>query len=43
MGVICVQLGRKLSWDPQKEIFINDKDANSLRKRPKARDWEAEA
>jgi len=31
-------LGRKLEFDPQKEKFINDDEANRLRSRP-ARDW----
>lgn len=43
MGVICIQLGRKLRWDTKKEVFIKDAEANRLCKRPKARDWEAKA
>lgn len=43
MGVICIQLGRKLRWDVKKEEFINDAQANRLCKRPDPRDWEAEA
>jgi len=43
LGVIAITLGRKLIWDPQKETFINNDDANRMCKRPKARDWEAEA
>lgn len=43
MGVHCIQLGRKLKWDTGKEQFINDSEANKLRFRPPARDWEAEA
>lgn len=27
---IAMKLGRKLSWDPDKEIFLNDAEANSL-------------
>jgi len=27
---IAMKLGRKLSWDPEKELFINDNEANSL-------------
>lgn len=40
MGVHAIELGRTLRWDPKKEQFINDKDANALRFRPPARDWE---
>jgi len=43
MGVICIQLGRKLQWDTRKEEFCNDAEANKLCHRPKARNWEAEA
>lgn len=43
MGVIAITLDRKLNWDPQKEMFINDEKANKLCKRPQARDWEAQA
>lgn len=27
---ISMKLGRKLNWDPEKEVFINDSDANSM-------------
>ncbi len=27
---IAMKLGRKLTWDPDNEIFINDKEANSM-------------
>ena len=30
---IAVQLGRKLRWDPEKEEFVNDPEANRLRTR----------
>jgi hypothetical protein len=43
MGVIAITLGRKLSWDTKKEVFLKDDDANSMRKGPKARDWAKEA
>ncbi len=43
MGVICIQLGRKLQWDPKKEAFLNDTVANQMRKGPEPRNWEAEA
>jgi len=31
---IAMKLGRKLNWDPEKERFINDDEANSLLSRP---------
>lgn len=40
MGVTCIQLGRKLKWDTKKEAFIDDNEANGLRKRPSLRNWE---
>jgi len=43
MGVVCIQLGRKLKWDTQEEAFVNDDEANRLCKRPEPRNWEAEA
>lgn len=38
MGVIAVQLSRKLHWDNQTDSFIEDETANQLRSRP-ARDY----
>ena len=29
LGVISIRLGRKLQWDPAKEQFVNDNEANS--------------
>ncbi|MGC6455156.1 MAG: Gfo/Idh/MocA family protein [Coraliomargaritaceae bacterium] len=40
MGVLAIQLGRKLHWDPKKETFINDIEANRLRYGPPARNWQ---
>jgi myo-inositol 2-dehydrogenase / D-chiro-inositol 1-dehydrogenase len=34
LGWIAMKLGRKLTWDPIKEVFINDDQANSMRSRP---------
>jgi predicted dehydrogenase len=31
---IAMKLGRKLRWDPVKEVFINDNEANSMLSRP---------
>ncbi len=33
-GWIAMKLGRKLTWDPEKEAFIGDDAANSMRSRP---------
>ncbi|MBK1879070.1 Gfo/Idh/MocA family protein [Pelagicoccus mobilis] len=43
MGVMSIQLGRKLKWNPKKEAFVNDKEANQMRFLPTARDWEKES
>jgi hypothetical protein len=34
LGWIAMKLGRKLAWDPVKEVFIGDDQANSMRSRP---------
>jgi predicted dehydrogenase len=31
---ITMKLGRKLRWDPAKEVFLDDKEANAMRSRP---------
>lgn len=31
---IAMKLGRKLNWDPDKEMFVNDSEANSMLSRP---------
>jgi len=31
---IAMKLGRKLEWDPEKEMFVNDPEANSMLSRP---------
>jgi hypothetical protein len=38
--VITRQLGRRLKWDPDKEIFPGDEEANALLDRPRRRGWE---
>ena len=30
LGVIALRLGRRLNWDPRKEEFVNDKEANGF-------------
>jgi predicted dehydrogenase len=34
IGWIAMKLGRKLRWDPVKEAFLNDEEANAMRSRP---------
>jgi len=34
LGVIAIRLGRKLQWDPAKEQFVGDEEANSYLSRP---------
>ena len=34
LGVIAVRLGRKLNWDPAKERFVGDAEANNMVSRP---------
>jgi predicted dehydrogenase len=36
---IAIRLGRKLKWDPQKEQFINDDQANRMLTRPMRSPW----
>ena len=38
--VITRQLGRRLKWDPDKEIFLDDDEANALLDRPRREGWE---
>jgi predicted dehydrogenase len=42
MGVIAMKLQRKLQWDPEKEEFVNDPEANSLRSREEREPWKLE-
>ncbi|MDY0165316.1 MAG: Gfo/Idh/MocA family oxidoreductase [Thermoguttaceae bacterium] len=37
---ICRELGRKLQWDPAKEAFVGDDEANALRSRPRRKGYE---
>jgi myo-inositol 2-dehydrogenase / D-chiro-inositol 1-dehydrogenase len=36
---IAMKVGRKLTWDPVKEEFVNDPEANSHLSRPQRRPW----
>jgi hypothetical protein len=40
---IAMKLGRKTTWDPQKEIFPDDAEANKLRVRPQRKPYGIEA
>jgi predicted dehydrogenase len=39
---IAVRLGRQLRWDPAKEEFVGDKEANALLARPQRKKWSYE-
>jgi len=39
LGTICMELGRKLRWDPVAEEFPGDAEANRLRSRPMREPW----
>ncbi len=39
MGVIAADLGRGLKWNPKKERFVNDKEANNLLTVKTHNDW----
>jgi len=38
-GNICLRLGRKLRWDPEKERFLNDETANRMMVRTTRAPW----
>jgi predicted dehydrogenase len=40
LGALAVKLGRKLKWDPQAEVFLDDDEANGFRQvRPMRSPW----
>ena len=39
MGVIALRLGRTLEFDPVKQEFINDEEANRLINQPMRTSW----
>lgn len=39
LALISWRLGRKLDWDPDKEEFIDDAEANAMRSRPYRQKW----
>lgn len=40
LGVISIRLGRKLNWDPAKERFVNDAEADAYISRPMRRPYD---
>jgi len=40
LGEIAIITGQKLEWDPDKEVFINNDQANRLLKRPYRAPWQ---
>ena len=38
-GDIAMRLGRKLRWDPDRDQFINDPDADKLLSKPMRSPW----
>ncbi len=43
LGEIACRLGRKLKWDPKKDMFKNDDEANKLVSLPMRAPWKLEA
>ena len=39
LGNTALLLGRKLTWDPKKEVYVNDREANQFLKRPRCKPW----
>ena len=39
LGNIAYKLGRPLKWDPEREVFVGDDDANRLLSRPMRSPW----
>jgi predicted dehydrogenase len=39
LGEIAMRLGRKLKWDPKRERFTNDDEANRMLSRPMSSPW----
>jgi predicted dehydrogenase len=43
MGNISMRLDRKLQWNPEKEAFVGDKEANAMRSKPMRKPWSLES
>lgn len=39
LGMIAMRLGRRVNWDPEKERFIGDEQADRLLSRPMRSPW----
>jgi predicted dehydrogenase len=39
LGEIAMLLGRKIQWDPDRQVFVNDDAANRMRSRPMRSPW----
>jgi len=39
IGAISMVLGRRLEWDPEKERFVNDSEANRMLSKPMRGPW----
>lgn len=39
IGNIAMLLGRKLRWNPEREQFVDDGDANAMLSRPQREPW----
>ncbi|MHC4098593.1 MAG: hypothetical protein ACYSU3_21365 [Planctomycetota bacterium] len=39
LGLIAIRLGRKLKWNPDEELFVNDSEADRLLSRPMRSPW----
>jgi hypothetical protein len=39
LGEISMQVGRKLKWDPEKEVIIGDEEASRMLSRPMRSPW----
>ena len=39
LGTIAMRLGRELTWDPQRETFVGDAEANSMVSREMRKPW----
>lgn len=42
LGNIAIRVGRKLRWDPRKEVFVRDAEANSYLSRSMRKPWSLE-
>ena len=42
LGGIAIRLGRKLTWDPAKELFVGDKQADGYLRREMRKPWNYE-